>query len=254
MSECRRTADRMAPYADGSLPAEERAAVEQHLARCPPCHRAAVEATGGRAVLRSGSSRLPAAAPPPGLRSRCEALARQGRQESGASSWAQRLAPVVAAAGIILATALVVFGLASRQSNVLLAQQLTLDHVKCFGLFADPERHADPHAAEDELAGYGWHVRVPPSSAANGVTFIGARRCLYTSGTIPHMMYVLDGEELSLFVRPGERRQDAVLDTLGHRSQIWSDDGSTYVLVARRASEALGEAARYLKQQQEQTR
>jgi anti-sigma factor RsiW len=243
----------MTPFVDGSLPAEERAAVERHLDSCPPCQRAAAEAMGGRAVLRSAASRLPADSPPPGLRSRCEALARHHRAPA-AASWIQRLAPVAASAGIILATALIVFGLASRQSNVLLAQQLTLDHVKCFRLFADPEAHVDPHVAEEALAGYGWHVRVPPSSTANGVTFVGARRCLYTSGTIPHMMYTLDGEELSLFVLPGEQRENAEFETLGHRSRIWSDGDATYVLVAPRESDTLGQAATYLMQQQEQTR
>jgi anti-sigma factor RsiW len=243
----------MTPYVDGSLPAEERAALEQHLDRCPPCRRAVAEASGGRAVLRAAAERLPAASLPPGLQSRCEALA-GARRPTAVASWGQRLIPVAASAGIILATAFIVFALASRQSNVLLAQQLTLDHVKCFGLFADPDHHVEAPVAEEELAGYGWHVRVPPSSAANGVTFIGARRCLYTSGTIPHMMYMLNGEALSLFVLPGERRQDAVLDTLGHRSRIWSDGESTYVLVAPRNTDTLDEAERYLMQQQEQTR
>ena len=249
MSDCRRTAERMTPYVDGSLPADERADVDRHLGQCRSCERAVAEAQGGHQVLRSAAGRLSPPPLPPGLRSRCEAAARAHLPP--AATWLQRLTPLAAAAGIILATALAVLALASRQSNVLLAQQLTLDHVKCFRLFADPEAHLDPHLAEEQLRGYGWHVRVPPSSAANGVTFVGARRCLYTSGTIPHMMYTFNGEEMSLFVLPGEQRQDAVLDTLGHRSRIWADNGSTYVLVAPRETASLEQAAQYLRQQEQ---
>ena len=61
MSECRRTAEQLAPYVDGDLAPAERAHVEQHLSDCPPCRRAAEETQGGRTLLRR--SGFPASQP-----------------------------------------------------------------------------------------------------------------------------------------------------------------------------------------------
>ncbi|HVZ23188.1 MAG TPA: zf-HC2 domain-containing protein, partial [Vicinamibacterales bacterium] len=70
MSDCRRTAERLASYVDDTLPAAERADVERHLGHCPPCRRAAEHEQGGRTVLRACAPRLRADAAPPGLRTR----------------------------------------------------------------------------------------------------------------------------------------------------------------------------------------
>ena len=56
---------------------------------------------------------------------------------------------------------------------------------------------------------YGWDVHVPPSSPPDGVQLIGARRCLYADGRIPHVMYRVNGQDVSLFVLEGVTRPDA---------------------------------------------
>jgi anti-sigma factor RsiW len=239
----------LTPYLDRMLPEAEHAAVDRHLAGCAPCRRAEEEARGGRTMLRQGATRLHHPAAPPGLRGRCEAAATPPVAGT-AAVWFGRLVPGLAAALIVLATMLVVFAMATRRSNVLLAQQLTVDHMKCFHLLTAADAPAlDADAAEEMMARrYGWNVRVPPSSEAHGITLVGARRCLYASGTIPHVLYRVNGEDLSLFVLTGEHHRTAHVDTLGHQSEIWSEGDTTYVLVSSEGGTGMVAAAQYLMQ------
>ena len=250
MSNCRRTVEQLAPFVEGSLPQGERDEVEGHLDACPPCRRMAVEAAGGHRLVRERSAALRDEALPPGLRSRCEGLARSGA--AGAPRpWLGRLATVAAIVVLLLATASTLLTLATRRSDRLLAQQLTLDHAKCFTLFASLDAAgADAHEAEGMLqALYGWNVDVPPTSASEGITLVGARRCLYTAGTIPHVMYRVNGDAISLFMLDGQSRQ-ADVTTLGHRSRMWTKNGVTYVLVSSIGAESptLDRAERYVMQ------
>ena len=171
---------------------------------------------------------------PPGLRRRCEAVAR-ARQESIAGLgafgpwWRVRLVPVLLTAVVMIFTASAFFSLATRRSDGLLAAQLTADHSKCFKLFAPADAvSADARNVERMLSEqYGWNVHIPSSSTAEDIQLIGARRCLYGDGLVPHVMYRVHGQDVSLFVLPGTERKPDELVTLGHRSQIWSRDGST---------------------------
>lgn len=246
MSDCRRTAERLAPYVDRLLPASDEVDVERHLARCPPCRVAAQAEAGARSVLREKAQSLQAQPLPPGLRGRCEALASEHLKKAPSRTW--RLVPVTLTAVLAVFIATVVFSLATRQSTTLLAAQLTIDHSKCFSLFGDVDGPL-PTSVDLEkmlLDDYGWAVRVPPSSAVDGVQLIGARRCLYADGRIPHVMYRVNGQDVSLFLLAGVTRNDANVVSLGHRSQIWSRGGTTYVLVAPNAAGDLANAARYL--------
>ena len=56
--DCRGVAERMTRYVDGSLPEDERAAVEQHLRNCPGCRDCVGEESAAREVLRQCASRL----------------------------------------------------------------------------------------------------------------------------------------------------------------------------------------------------
>ena len=246
MTECRRTIERLAPYADRLLPAEERAEVESHLGSCPPCRTAARAEEGARAVIRQKAASLRTQPLPPGLRSRCEAVAREQIIPAPKRTW--RLVPVSMTAVLTLFIATVVFSLATKQSDTLLAAQLTADHSKCFGLFAEPDSPtADPHRLEQMLLDdYGWTVQVPPSSPQHGVQLIGARRCLYADGRIPHVMYRVNGQDVSLFLLDGVVRNDADVTALGHRSRIWSRGGTTYVLVGPAGAADLTTAVRYI--------
>jgi anti-sigma factor RsiW len=250
MSECRRVAERLTEYVDDLLQGEERSHVEQHLDRCPPCRDHARAERGARTILRQRADGLLAGALPPGLRSRCEALAssRPADARLPGPFWRTRLVPVLLTVVVMVFMASAVFTLVTRQSDTVLAAQLTADHTKCFRLLGPPsDSPVDAGSLERSLSEqYGWNVHVPPSSAENGLELVGARRCLYGDGVIPHVMYRVRGRDLSLFVLPGAVRASADLVTLGHRSQVWSRSGSTFVLVSPVEAPDVDEVARYV--------
>jgi anti-sigma factor RsiW len=249
MSECRRTIERLALWADESLSPGERAAVDRHLAACPPCRVAADAERGGRHVLKSCASRLRSEPMPPGLQTRCEALARECRVRPTRGTWVRTLVPVTIVAILLVFTASTLFSLATRRSDAVLAAQLTADHMKCFRVFDSPDAGGiEGSAAEQQLADrYGWNVRVPPSAPQAGVQLVGARRCLYADGSIPHVMYHVNGEHVSLYMLEGVTRPPAEVTTLGHRSQIWSQGTTTYVLVSSASAGNLATIANYVK-------
>jgi anti-sigma factor RsiW len=248
MNECRRTIERLAPWADESLKADERAEVDRHLAACPPCRVAAEAERGGRQVLKACASRLREPLPP-GLQTRCEALARERRMASARASWVRTLVPVTIVAILLVFTASTLFSLATRRSDALLAAQLTADHMKCFKVFDSPEApRIDASTAERQLAdSYGWNTRIPPSAPQSGLQLVGARRCLYADGSIPHVMYHVNGEHVSLYMLEGVTRPPAEVTMLGHRSQIWSQGTTTYVLVSSASADNLATIANYMK-------
>ena len=251
MSDCRRIAERLPSYADKELSPKDQADVERHLQACPPCRRAATQEEGGRALLRDRADRLRAEPLPPGLRTRCAALAREHTTSRVALPWRTRFVPFSVSAILVLFTMLALFSLATHRSDTLLAAQLTADHSKCFKIFASPGgADADAVALEEMLSDeYGWDVHIPPSSRDAGVQLIGARRCLYADGRVPHVMYRLNGQDVSLYMLEGVNRTPATVSTLGHRSRIWSRGATTYVLVSPDAAGDLGSAADYVMQE-----
>ncbi len=230
---------------DGALPAGERAEVARHLDACPPCRVGAEQEQGGRTVLRECADRLKAQPLPPGLRSRCESLAREHAKRPRLS-WFRLLVPVTAIAVLIIVAGVLLFSVATRRSDAVLAAQLTADHVKCFGVF-EPDGLAEAARVEQDLDDkYGWDMHVPPSS--KDATLLGGRRCLYADGSMPHVMYRGKGTEaVSLFRLEGVVRKPASVTTLGHHCRIWSRGGHTYVLVtpARQTPEMI-RLARYV--------
>jgi len=251
MSDCRRTDERLAPYTDGSLPAAERADVERHLDACPPCHRVAATEQGGRTLLRERAGQLKGEPLPPGLRSRCEAMARRHADRGRTPAWRAGLIPAVVAALLIVIGGGAVLSVATHRSDTVLAAQLTADHMKCFRTFAHPGAQAvDSHEVEENLEHqYGWDVHIPPSSPAEGVELIGVRRCLYADGSIPHVMYRVHGEDVSLYMLEGVQRAPAEVATLGHHSRIWSHGATTYVMVSSAPASEFARAAQYVMQE-----
>ena len=251
MDDCRRTTERLTPYVDEALPPGERTDVERHLNACPPCRQSAVEEQSGRTIVRECADKLRQPPLPPGLRSRCEALAREHARVRTVASWRTRLVPATLIASVVLFAAVALFSVATRRSNALLAAQLTADHVKCFNVF-EPDGHVEAEAVEGRLErDYGWDMHVPPTSRDDDVRLVGARRCLYADGTVPHVMYRAGGEApVSLFRLDGVTRADADVTTLGHRCRIWSRGGNTYVLVApQSASEDMARIAQYVQRE-----
>ncbi len=263
MSECRRTAGRLAAYTDASLPPAERDEVERHLDACPPCRDEASQQSGAHAILRARADRLRAEMLPPGLRSRCEALAREHAALPPARSWAtprlrafgasarQGLVPVTLAAILLVFTGAAIVSLATQRSDALFAAQLTADHTRCFRQHVGAAAPGlDAAQVEARLArDYGWRLHVPASLPNNELRLVHARRCLYAEGRIPHVLYRAHGEDLSLFVIEGVARPPADVTAFGHRSRIWTRGDTTFVLVSSTSAGNLDAAARYLMQE-----
>ena len=252
MSDCRRITERLTSYVDGLLEPDHQAEVERHLDGCPSCRENATGERGAQTVLRQHASRLREEPLPPGLKSRCESIVRE-RSAAGAraAGWPRTLVPTVLSVILLVFTASAIFSLATRQSDAVLAAQLTADHSKCFKMFVDTDSAMSAEEAEHFLSEqYGWKIHVPPS--ANGVQLLGVRRCLYADGLIPHVMYRANGEDLSLFVLKGVTRTATDLVTFGHRSQIWTKGNTTFVLVSPSAdSSRLADATRYMMKEAE---
>jgi anti-sigma factor RsiW len=257
MNDCRAIGERLTAFVDELLPQVERRAIEQHLKVCAPCRRVEVLERGGRVLLQATANRLreqqPQAVLPPGLRSRCEALAadhvaRAGARAPGAS-WRTRLVPLSLAVVLMIFSASAFLSLATHRSDGLMAAQFSRDHTRCFRRFAGSVG-ADAAQMEQMLNDlYGWRVHVPPSSPAAGVQLIGAKRCYYSGGAVPHILYRVNGAEMSLYVLDGVKRPPADLVAAGHRSQVWSRDDKTYVLVSpTTAGDMMTMAAGYVMQ------
>jgi anti-sigma factor RsiW len=251
MDECRRVCALLTSYVDETLGTGPRADVERHLSACPPCRDRAAQERGGRSLLRGCASRLRQEPLPPGLRSRCEALARDHTRVRAIAGW-RTLLPMGLAAVLVAFTILLLLSFATRRSDALLAAQLTADHAKCFTFFAG--RHApsaDAEAVEHDLASqYGWQIHVPPSLREPELRLIGGRRCLYADGLVPHLMYQAGTEPVSLFRLDGETRKKSDITSLGYRCRIWSRGGHTFVLVAPdRTTPEFTRIARYVEEQ-----
>jgi anti-sigma factor RsiW len=241
---CRRICDLLTQYADGTLSAAEHADVQRHLEACPSCRVIAGKECGARQLLRACAERLRAEQVPQALRSRCQELS---RRSSAAHVWSRRFVRLAVAAVLIIFTGSLL-SVVTRQSDALLAAQLTADHVKCFALFGPEDgRTIDAAQAQQMLQErFGMDVHVPPSSASGGLELVNARRCLYADGRIPHLMYQANGQDISLFVLEGKSRPPAEFTAFGHHTRIWSRGDRTFVLITPASEAPVAEAVRYV--------
>ena len=254
MSDCQTVIGQLTSYVDELLEPDQRVEVERHLQACVSCRGAMVQERGGQVVLRHHGPALREEPLPPGLRSRCESIVRDHARAADAAvpTWRRSLVPTVLSVILLVFTASAIFSLATRQSDAVLAAQLTADHSKCFKLFVTGNPPVmDAHEVEEMLSReYGWKIHVPPSS--DGLQLIGARRCLYADGLIPHVMYRANGQDLSLFVLNGVTRSPSDLVTFGHRSQVWTKGDTTFVLVSPSDETGrLADATRYMMKEAE---
>jgi len=253
MSKCRDLDPLFAPYADGDVAAEERASVETHLDRCPPCRDNVAEQRTVRAVVAACRPSLRANAPN-ALRARCAAHAGKARPRR---SIVRRIVqqpwiPLSLAATLVIAVA-AAFIIGVNDKVEAIAAQLTLDHVKCFQFAPERLQHTDAATAAHEWAAkQGWQIDVPASSSNNGLELLGVRRCAMSSGRIAHVMYMWHGEPLSMFVVPravgGVPDRQEFVEKFGHEAVIWSGKDRTYVLLARARRTEMAPVIAYVRQ------
>ena len=257
MAKCREIEPLFTAYVDDEAGPQERADVDAHLTKCPPCRdRVAGERTA-RDVLKARGAELRAAAPAP-LRAKCAACACASTGTRGGITAVLRRRPWVPlslAATLVLAVGWVfLFGLNDRVEA--LAAQLALDHVKCFKF---PPSHAPRDAASlgrEWSAAQGWPISVPSSLASEQLELLGVRRCLSTEGRIAHIMYRWHGDPLSVYVlnrsvtgvaetRPAT---EEIVPKLGEEAVIWSSAGRTYAVVGHGRASDLQHVAAYVRQ------
>jgi len=252
MSKCRDLDVLFAPYADGDAATDDRASVEAHLERCPPCRdRVAIQRSvrdvmvARRSTLRSGASEQ--------LRARCAEHARASVQPSAAGRRliSQKWVPLSLAATIVLAIAgAFIYGI--NTSVEALAAQATLDHMSCFQSAPERLTHADASAAAHDWAEkQGWAIEIPASSSSSDLELLGVRRCTIGSGRVAHVLYKWHGQPLSVFVVPRSfralREQREFGEKLGHEAVVWSGPDRTYVLLAKAPPSELMPVVRYVR-------
>lgn len=238
MDSCREIQAQITAYLDGEAADGERRQVQAHLQACGACRSEAAKQDVARRLVLARASTFNAKAPD-ALRARCAALAPSPRRAPSAAWFPWRVLSLGTATAMGVLVAAFVIGVATH-SPVLLAAEMTLDHLKCFALFesegARPEAGAVRAAVHDR---FGWRVSVPAGNESEGLALLGARRCLSHDGSVAHVMYRHHGRPVSLFVMPRSNYRAASLAMAGYPAHIWTRGDLTYVLVASEPDESL---------------
>jgi anti-sigma factor RsiW len=265
MKTCQDLEPLFTPYVDGEATAEQRAAIEAHLAACPTCREFADAEAHARDLVKACREQLITPAPAR-LHQKCADLARQ--EAAAAAAAAAASSPAAASHGaaprgsepaphrswlrwapvsLIATAALVVVGV-FVYSNFLggpaLAAQLARDHIRCAGIVGG-RAPADPEAQKASWKQrLGWSVDVPTFSPGDELQFVQLRRCIHDKNVnMAHILYRRGGRLLSLFVMPEPEPNHSELEAAGERTVIWSQGGRTYAVVGANSSAELHELA-----------
>ena len=214
---------RITAYVDGVVPAEERGAVESHLADCATCRDQEAFESGLRERLRG----LPAPEVPAGLAVRIGKRLRY-RPAPAAVRW------LPLAAGLVFAL------MWARGAAPFVAWEVARDHRHCFGKEQLPAEvwSSDGTEIGQWYREHGTQLPLVPSAAA-GLELVGGRYCPLLDRRVAHLYYAGEKRRLSVFVVPGParfassyaatRRGDSVrlLRTSGVTLAIVGDDPET---------------------------
>ena len=256
MNDCRELEPLLAAYVDGEAADAERGRIDEHVQACQGCRERLLAQRTICESLAARRDRLRGCASEH-LKMRCRSTAQPAAGSlppvPGATGSRRlpfyRWVPLTAAATVLLAVA-AVFGFGLNNKVQALAFQASLDHSKCarFNMSHDA---ADPVAtAQHWQRRFGWPVSVPASVEKAGLELRGLRRCAVTDGQVAHIMYVWQGEALSLYVLPRRVVGETPTHTrsLGHEAVMWSKNDRTYMLISNRPrTAALDEVAAYVR-------
>ncbi len=231
MKSCQDIDAIMTAYVDGESDSRETAAVDAHLAVCPPCRDRAMEEHAVRELVQAKASRLGERAPA-SLKARCVA-ASPGREVESNPGWYRRATgwvPLSMAASALLAIGAVFFLGQTQQLEAAFAAQLAIDHDRCFTAVDPAAADFDTQRAESVLArDFGLDVTVPAES--DDFDVVDVRECLYDEGHMAHLLCSWRGQPVSLFVVPDRSDRERKLEIVDRDAVIWSRDQNTYVLV-----------------------
>jgi anti-sigma factor (TIGR02949 family) len=215
----------LTPYVDGEADEGERDTVERHIETCPACGRRIDAERTGRAVVQARREALRTPAPA-ALRARCRRLA-QPR-----AARARRWVPLSLAASVLLALAgAFVYHLADPVEA--LAASVAADHLKCFGV-QDTSVTADAGVLRRRWQrDHEWRLPVAPGRPENGIRLVGLRRCMSTRGSMAHLMYIVDGRPISVFVWREAGGLPATVEVLGQTAIFWSTSEHFFAVVGQ---------------------
>jgi anti-sigma factor RsiW len=256
MPDCSRFESLVTPFVDGELPQDEQQAIATHLTACRACRTRVAAERAVRSVLRARRADLSSPPAPPLLKARCALLRSHAptavplRADGAASTrrpgtvWRARVAPFALAATLVLAVTGAFIYQATKSSSRVLAAELAMDHEKCFRL---NRLLGTQHSAENVEAamasGFDWNVQLPATDSHADVSLVGSRPCLYGEGKVAHIMYMHNGQPVSLFMLPRVSRANELVQVLGHRARIWSEGDRTFVVIGRESAPAIDEMA-----------
>ena len=236
MKDCREIESLKAPYVDGEAAPRERMTVDSHLSACPRCRDEIAGEREAHETLAARRAELRVAAPER-LKERCAAFARSAPAAPvplrPRAPIYRRWVPMSVAATIVLAV-VGVFAFGLTEKSQALAFQMSIDHVKC-ARFSSDATHVDSHGeGERWRTTYGWPLRVAASAPDESLRLRGVRRCAVTDGRVAHLLYEWQGRPLSVYVLPADViRGSAEVRRFGHDAVMWSQNGRTYVVLAR---------------------
>ena len=260
MPNCQIIDPLVTPFVDGELADADRVAVEEHLRVCSPCHSRVVAERAVHTIIRARAETLRAPAPSP-LHARCREIAARGAAADRAAvpgvswggfiprrAWTARVAPFALAASLIVIVAGAFVIQATRRSEVVLAAELTADHVKCLAMNRVLGTHQQASTVESSMfSGFKWNVHLPEHPEREGLELVGSRPCLYGEGKIAHIMYRHEGNPVSLFMLPKTARAQQLVRVLGHEAAIWCVGNRTFVLLAREPRREVERMADYVR-------
>jgi anti-sigma factor RsiW len=231
MPDCASLDRLITPYIDGELDAAERAAVEAHVRRCPPCYSRVAAERAVHDLIHTKQHSLHGECASAALKARCAQACGVGR----ASRRTVRLLPLATAAALILVVGGATLYVATAKSTRVLAAELTADHLKCFALNAVLRTHDSAEVVRGAMvSGFEWPLAFSDDDLArSGLELVGSRPCLYGEGQTAHVMFRYHGRPVSLFMLPRVQRPETLVDVLGHECAIWSVADRTFVLIAR---------------------
>lgn len=229
-SACRQMESLLPPFVDGEATPDVSAAIVAHLARCNDCREAVAAQRAVRDLLVTRRSRLTDAAP---LALAADVRRVVAAQYAGQTPARSRLSAFAAAAAVVLAV-VGTLSWATGRSSVLLAAQLTLDHLKCFVIDGEDHDHPMSTAAAQTAfhQQFDMDVHLPEPPPGSLARLVSVRQCLYGAGWIAHALYRVDGEAVSLFVLSDEAASPAAVEAFGRHAEVLVRGRTTYVLVA----------------------
>ena len=116
-----------------------------------------------------------------------------------------------------------------------------------------PYVDGESHLAAPGLAGsasatvHGVDVVVPVGDSQEQVELVDARSCEYDCGRMAHLLYEVEGRQVSLFVVPDGSHAERSIEVVGHQARLWSAADVGYVLVGAGDTAVMDKVAAYMR-------